>query len=280
MKEKVNRSASSQQMQQEKIRENMKKITYKLMVISGKGGVGKSTIAVNLAFNLVLQNKKVGLLDVDIHGPSIAKMVGIEGKRMGVLPDETIEPIFVPPGLRVVTIASLLENSDTPVIWRGPLKMKLISQFLGDVDWSELDYLIIDSPPGTGDEPLSVAQLIPNLTGAIVVTTPQEVALLDSRKAVNFAKNLNLPVIGIIENMSGLVCPYCGKEIKLFKSGGGEKAARELGVPFLGRIPIDPAIVESTDSGKPFVIADKKGPNWEPMKRVVSNILKQINRYS
>jgi len=280
MKEKVNRSASSQQMQQEKIRENMKKITYKLMVISGKGGVGKSTIAVNLAFNLVLQNKKVGLLDVDIHGPSIAKMVGIEGKRMGVLPDETIEPIFVPPGLRVVTIASLLENSDTPVIWRGPLKMKLISQFLGDVDWSELDYLIIDSPPGTGDEPLSVAQLIPNLTGAIVVTTPQEVALLDSRKAVNFAKNLNLPVIGIIENMSGLVCPYCGKEIKLFKSGGGEKAARELGVPFLGRIPIDPAIVESTDSGKPFVIADKKEPNWEPMKRVVSNILKQINRYS
>lgn len=280
MKEKVNRSASSQQMQQEKIRENMKKITYKLMVISGKGGVGKSTIAVNLAFNLVLQDKKVGLLDVDIHGPSIAKMVGIEGKRMGVLPDETIEPIFVPPGLRVVTIASLLENSDTPVIWRGPLKMKLISQFLGDVDWSELDYLIIDSPPGTGDEPLSVAQLIPNLTGAIVVTTPQEVALLDSRKAVNFAKNLNLPVIGIIENMSGLVCPYCGKEIKLFKSGGGEKAARELGVPFLGRIPIDPAIVESTDSGKPFVIASEKGSNWEPMKRVVSNILKQINRYS
>lgn len=280
MKEKVNRSASSQQMQQEKIRENMKKITYKLMVISGKGGVGKSTIAVNLAFNLVLQDKKVGLLDVDIHGPSIAKMVGIEGKRMGVLPDETIEPIFVPPGLRVVTIASLLENSDTPVIWRGPLKMKLISQFLGDVDWSELDYLIIDSPPGTGDEPLSVAQLIPNLTGAVVVTTPQEVALLDSRKAVNFAKNLNLPVIGIIENMSGLVCPYCGKEIRLFKSGGGEKAARELGVPFLGRIPIDPAIVESTDSGKPFVIASKKGSNWEPMKRVVSNILKQINRYS
>jgi len=150
MAEKTHQMASSQKMQQEKIRENMKKISYKLLIISGKGGVGKSTVATNLAFSLAYQDKKVGLLDVDIHGPNIAKMVGAEGKRLGILPDATtIEPIFVPPGVRMVSISPLLKNSDTPVIWRGPLKMKLIGQFLADVDWGKLDYLIIDSPPGT-----------------------------------------------------------------------------------------------------------------------------------
>jgi len=276
MKEKVNKFSPN--LQQEKIRENMKRIAYKLIIISGKGGVGKSTVAVNLAFSLALQNKKVGLLDVDIHGPSIAKMVGIEGKKLQALPDATIEPVFVYPGLKVVTIASLLKNADTPVIWRGPLKMKIIGQFLGDVNWGRLDYLIVDSPPGTGDEPLSVAQLIPALTGAIVVTTPQEVALLDSRKAVNFARALNLSVIGIIENMSGFICPHCGEEIELFKSGGGEKAARELGVPFLGKIPIEPAIVGSTDKGEPFVTTCREGFRWEPMERILTNILRQISQ--
>lgn len=279
MAQRTSETAPSKQVAQEKIRENMKKISHKLLVISGKGGVGKTTVAANLAFSLVLQDKKVGLLDVDIHGPNIAKMVGAEGKKLGSLPDGKIEPIFVPPGVRVVSISPLLKNIDTPVIWRGPLKMKLITQFLSDVDWQDLDYLIIDSPPGTGDEPLSVAQLIPDLTGAIIVTTPQEVALLDSRKAVNFARAVNIPIIGVIENMSGLTCPHCGKQISLFKKGGGEKAARELNVPFLGRLPLDPDIVTSGDKGKPFVIAgerDQRGPGSGYMNKIIISILEVI----
>jgi len=245
--------SSKQQEQKEKIKRRMAKIKYKITIISGKGGVGKSTVAVNLAYGLLFQGKKVGILDVDIHGPSLAKMLGIEGRKLGVSEDNVIEPINITPHLKVVTIASLLESVDTPVIWRGPLKMKLIAQFLGDVNWGELDYLIIDSPPGTGDEPLSVVQLIPELDGIIIVTTPQEIALLDSRKSVNFANSLKVPVIGIIENMSGLICPYCGKKINLFKVGGGEKAAKDFKVPFLGRIPIELDIVNSTDKGKPFI---------------------------
>lgn len=245
--------SSKQQEQKEKIKKRMEKIKYKLTIISGKGGVGKSTIAVNLAYGLLFQGKKVGILDVDIHGPSLAKMLGIEGRKLGASEDNVIEPINITSHLKVVTIASLLESVDTPVIWRGPLKMKLIAQFLGDVNWGELDYLIIDSPPGTGDEPLSVVQLIPELNGIIIVTTPQEIALLDSRKSVNFAKSLKVPVTGIIENMSGLICPYCGKKINLFKVGGGEKAAKDFKVPFLGRIPIEINIVDSTDKGKPFI---------------------------
>lgn len=245
--------SSKQQEQKEKIKKRMGKIKYKLTIISGKGGVGKSTVAVNLAYGLLFQGKKVGILDVDIHGPSLAKMLGIESRKLGASEDNVIEPINITPHLKAVTIASLLESVDTPVIWRGPLKMKLIAQFLGDVNWGELDYLIIDSPPGTGDEPLSVVQLIPELDGIIIVTTPQEVALLDSRKSVNFAKSLKIPVTGIIENMSGLICPYCGKKINLFKIGGGEKAAQDFKVPFLGRIPIEPDIVDSTDKGRPFI---------------------------
>jgi len=276
MKQTINEGASSQRVAQEKIKENMKRISHKLLIISGKGGVGKTTVAVNLAFSLALEDKKVGLLDVDIHGPNIAKMVGAEGKNLGALPDGKIEPIFVPPGVKMVSISPLLKSSDTPVIWRGPLKMKLISQFLSDVDWGDLDFLIIDSPPGTGDEPLSCAQLIPDLTGAIIVTTPQEVALLDSRKAVNFARAVNVQVIGIIENMSGLTCPHCGKEINLFKKGGGEKSARELGVPFLGRLPLDPGIVASGDEGKPFVVACREGSGSICMDKIIDAILKTI----
>lgn len=276
MAQKTNQAPPSQERSQEKIKENMRKISHKLLVISGKGGVGKSTVAANLAFSLALKDKKIGLLDVDIHGPNIAKMVGAEGKKMRALPDKKIEPIFVSPGVKVVSISPLLKSVDTPVIWRGPLKMKLISQFLSDVDWGDLDYLIIDSPPGTGDEPLSVAQLIPDLTGAIIVTTPQEVALLDSRKAVNFARAVKVPIIGIIENMSGLTCPHCGKEIQLFKTGGGEKAAKELDVVFLGKIPLDPGIVTSADEGKPFVLAQKESFGSRYMVKVTAAILKKI----
>jgi len=269
-------SISPQQDQQKrKIEERMEKIKHKLIIISGKGGVGKSTVAVNLAYGLLFQGKKVGILDVDIHGPSLAKMLGVEGRRLNASGENVIEPISITPSLKMVTIASLLESADTPVIWRGPLKMKLISQFLGDVNWGKLDYLVVDSPPGTGDEPLSVAQLIPGMDGAIIVTTPQEVALLDSRKSVGFAKALKIPVIGIIENMSGLICPHCGGKIDLFKTGGGEKAAKDLGVPFLGRIPIEPDIVNSTDEGRPFIQVYAKTRTAEIMDEIVAKIMEK-----
>ena len=235
------------------LKKNISNIKNKFIVISGKGGVGKTTVSVNLAYSLVLRGYKVGLLDVDIHGPNVVKLLGIDRERLTSGENSKINPIKLFGNLEVISTASILETSDTPVIWRGPLKMKMINQFLKDVNWGKLDYLIIDSPPGTGDEPLSVAQLIPDLTGAIVVTTPQEVALLDSRKSVQFAKQLKISYIGIIENMSGLICPYCKKEIDLFKKGGGRKAALELGVEFLGSIPLEPDIVKLSDEGKVFV---------------------------
>jgi len=274
------KGASRQDEQREKIRRRMERIKYKLIIISGKGGVGKSTVAVNLAYGLFFQGRRVGVLDVDIHGPSLAKMLDVEGRHLGASRENTIEPISICSGLKVVTIASLLESADTPVIWRGPLKMKLIAQFLGDVNWGELDYLIVDSPPGTGDEPLSVAQLIPDMNGAIIVTTPQEVALLDSRKSVGFAKTLKIPVMGIIENMSGFICPYCGKRIDLFKRGGGEKAASDLDVPFLGRIPIDPDVVNSTDEGRPFIQTYAKTSTAKVMEQIVGKIMERLEKGS
>ena len=269
-------SSQQQDKMREKINRRMDKIKHKLIIISGKGGVGKSMVAVNLAYGLLFQGKTVGILDIDIHGPSLAKMVGIEDRKLKVSDNEVIEPIAISPHLKVVTIASLLKDTDTPIIWRGPLKMKLISQFLGDVNWGELDYLVIDSPPGTGDEPLSIVQLVPGLSGAIIVTTPQEIALLDSRKSVNFVKSLKVSMIGIIENMSGLVCPHCGKEIDLFKSGGGERAAADLKVAFLGRIPIEPAIVDSTDQGRPFIRAYGKTSTARLMDEIVGKIMARV----
>jgi len=269
-------TSSQQDKQKEQIKERMDIIKHKLIIISGKGGVGKSTVAVNLAYSLLFQNREVGILDVDIHGPSLAKMLGIENFRLGASQENSVEPVVVTPHLKAVTIASLLESRDTPVIWRGPLKMKLIAQFLGNVNWGNLDYLIIDSPPGTGDEPLSVAQLIPDMDGVIIVTTPQDVALLDSRKSVGFAKTLKVPVIGIIENMSGLICPHCGGKIDLFKTGGGEKTAKDFEVPFLGRIPIEPSIVNSTDEGKPFVQAYRETETAKLMDRIAMKIMERI----
>ena len=249
----------------------MSEIKHKIMVMSGKGGVGKSTVAVNLALTLSMEGYKVGILDADIHGPNIPKMLGIEDKKPDVI-DSKIIPVSVL-NLKVMSMAFLLPDTDSPVIWRGPLKMKAISQFTNDVAWEDLDYMIIDLPPGTGDEPLSIAQLLKS-DGAIIVTTPQDVALLDSRKAVNFAKQLNVPVVGIIENMSGLICPHCGKEIDLFKKGGGEKASKELKVPFLGRIPIEMKIVESSDSGIPFILNNRNSKAKEAFKNIISKVEK------
>jgi len=260
----------------EQVDSRLKDIGHVLVVMSGKGGVGKSTVATNLALSLSNHGSRVGLLDVDIHGPNIPKMLAIEdekitGGEMG------IEPIRVPPNLKVMSMGFLQQDKDAPIIWRGPVKMGAIKQFLGEVNWGELDYLIIDLPPGTGDEPLSIAQLIPKTDGAIIVTTPQDVALLDSRKAVNFAKILNMPVIGILENMSGLACPHCSKEIDLFKTGGGEKAAQDLSVPFLGSVPIDPQIVQSGDSGDGFVISHpelKSAKAIEDIRKRIEDFIK------
>jgi ATP-binding protein involved in chromosome partitioning len=239
---------------QERLKLKLSHIQHRIMVMSGKGGVGKSTVSTNLAVGLSLDGFNVGLLDADIHGPNIPKMLGIEskpviGSGMGMIPVEAL------PNLKVLSMAFFIGDRDNPVVWRGPLKHNAISQFLGEAEWGDLDFLVVDLPPGTGDEPLSVAHLIKDVDGAIIVTTPQDVALLDSRKAVTFSRMLSIPVIGIVENMSGLICPHCHKEIPLFKKGGGEKAAIDLKVPFLGRIPIDPEMVNDCDRGMPFVMA-------------------------
>src|SRR4030043_649089 len=239
---------------QERLRSTLSHIKHRIMVMSGKGGVGKSTVSTNLAVALSMDGFEVGLLDADIHGPNIPMMLGIKSPHIENY-GKGMVPIEIFPNLKVISMAFFIGDPDNPVVWRGPLKHSAINQFLGEVEWGHLDYLIVDLPPGTGDEPLSVAHLIKEVDGSILVTTPQDVALLDSRKAVTFSRMLNIPVIGIVENMSGLTCPHCQKEIPLFKTGGGEKAARDLKVPFLGRIPIDPEMVIDCDRGMPFVIA-------------------------
>ena len=232
-----------------KLVRNMRAIKKKIMVMSGKGGVGKSTVAANLAARLAERGSRVGLLDADIHGPSIPKMFGIEDVRPEV--DENgIVPISVTENLVVMSVALLLEDKDAPVIWRGPAKMAAIKQFLEDVSWGNLDYLIVDLPPGTGDEPLSIAQLIEKMEGAVVVTTPQDVALVSVRKSIKFAEILKVPVIGIVENMAGIICPHCEEKIDIFGRGGVEKAAKDFNVNVLGELPMDPKIAEIEDSGK------------------------------
>ncbi len=232
--------------------DRMGQIKHKIMILSGKGGVGKSTVAANITVALAMEGKKVGILDSDFHGPSIPTLLNLEKERPGT-DGKSIIPVDFVQGIKVMSIGFLLSNQDDAVIWRGPMKMKVIKQLLTEVKWGELDYLIIDFPPGTGDEPLSVAQLIPGADGAIIVTTPQDLSLNDVRKCISFCRQVNVPVLGVLENMSGLVCPNCGTVINIFKAGGGEKMAREMGVPFLGRIPIEPQIVEASDNGKPFV---------------------------
>ncbi len=248
----------------------MNDIKHKIMVMSGKGGVGKTTVAVNVALALSMEGHRVGLLDADIHGPNIPKMLGIEDEKPGAADEDTIVPVSVH-NIKVISMAFLLPNKDSPIIWRGPMKMKVLSQFVNDVSWGELDYLVIDLPPGTGDEPLSIAQLLQS-DGAVVVTTPQDVALLDSRKTVNFARKLDTPLIGIVENMSGFVCPHCGTTIDLFRKGGGKKASEEMKVPFLGSIPIDEEIVISSDSGIPFMLEDDSSKTKRAFRNVISEI--------
>ena len=243
-----------------------------ILVLSGKGGVGKSTVAANLAISLSLKGYATGLLDTDFHGPSIPKLLGMEGTRLTSHDGKKLNPAEFE-SLKVISVDFLLSSRTDPVIWRGPMKMKVIRQLFEDVNWGELDYMIVDCPPGTGDEPLSVVQLIPEPTGAVIVTTPQEMSLSDVRRSIQFCHALKLPVLGVIENMSGFVCPHCGERTELFGSGGGEEMANEMGVPFLGRIPIEIEIVSSGDSGKPFVCHDVHSQYVKDFEDIVTDIV-------
>lgn len=250
-------------------------IKHKIMVLSGKGGVGKSTVAVNLATALALAGKRVGILDVDIHGPSVPKLLHMEGTPISGN-DQAFFPVKAdcgPGSLSVMSIAFLLRERDDAVIWRGPRKFGVIKQFLKDVEWGELDYLVVDSPPGTGDEPLAVAQLIEKADGAVVVTTPQEVAVQDVRRCIVFCRQMALPVLGVVENMSGFVCPGCGKMTSIFGHDGGRAMAEEMGVPYLGAIPIEPEVVVSGDGGTPMVQAKPHSETAKAFGRLVRTLL-------
>ncbi len=263
---------AQRQLEEQALQGRMSEIGYKLLVLSGKGGVGKSTVAANLAISLARAGKRVGLLDIDVHGPSIPKLMGLEDRGVQITNEEII-PVKVSDNLGVMSIGFLLANGKDPVIWRGPRKYHLIRQFLKDVTWGQLDYLVVDSPPGTGDEPLSIAQLVGTPSGAVIVTTPQEVAISDVRRCVSFCNALSLPVIGVLENMSGFVCPKCGEKIDLFKRGGGMALAREMDVPFLGQIPIDTEVVICGDDGIPLVRDGPQPPAAKAFAGVVGLIL-------
>ncbi|HQG30321.1 MAG TPA: Mrp/NBP35 family ATP-binding protein [Deltaproteobacteria bacterium] len=264
-----------------KLNLQLSKIKSTIMVMSGKGGVGKSTVSANLALSLAREGFRVGVLDGDIHGPDIPKILGVEDMKLTADEEGKIRPVTAYGNIKVISVGYLIESRDTPVIWRGPMKHSVMRQFLKDVNWGELDFLVVDLPPGTGDEPLSIAQLIRGAEGvnapyALIVTTPQDVALLDARKSVEFARALDLKILGIIENMSGLSCPHCGETIDLFKTGGGRKAAEDLHIPFLGAVPIDPRIVRDTDEGRPFVVSEEGLEAAKAFAGIVSDILKQI----
>ena len=295
-------AAYSQMKRKMAISQMGKTIKHKIMVLSGKGGVGKSTVATGLALSLAQQGLKVGLLDIDITGPNVPKMMGLDGRRLNV-ESGRIHPAQGHLGVKVISMAFLLEDEDSPVVWRGPIKLGAIQQFIGDVEWGQLDYLIIDFPPGTSDEPLTVAQSLPDIDGMVIVTTPQDVALLDSRKSITFANTLKVDVIGVVENMSGYTIrgkAPSGTDIQLaapagrtlqttaddngewaltldiFKSGGGEKTAEEFGVPFLGKLPFDPGFVRGGDDGVHRIVSEPDGPSSLAFAEVVAQIQSRV----
>ena len=279
-----------------------KKIKHKVMVLSGKGGVGKSTVATGLALSLAQQGMAVGILDIDITGPNVPKMMGLEGRRLHV-EEGRIHPAQGHLGVKVISMAFLLDNEDTPVVWRGPIKLGAIQQFIADVEWGNLDYLIIDFPPGTSDEPLTVAQSLPDIDGMVIVTTPQDVALLDSRKSITFSESIKVPVLGVIENMSGFTIKGTtapGSEVEIsapagrtekttadkdgnfsvtldiFKKGGGKLTAEEFDVPFLGALPFDPGFVRGGDDGVHRIVSEPEGASAIAFAAVVSAVQDQI----
>ncbi len=253
------------------LRARMDRVKHKVAVMSGKGGVGKSLVTVNLAAALASEGKKVGVLDADIHGPTVPKMLGMKGARLEAGDDGIIAPTS-PSGIKVASMDFLLPTQDSPVIWRGPLKMSAIRQLLSEVEWGDLDYLLIDLPPGTGDEALTVLQLLPGIDGVVIVTMPNEVSGQVVEKSVTFTRQLKAPVIGLVENMSYLICPHCGDRIDLFGKGIAEKVASSMGVPFLGAIPLDPRVAKDSDTGKPFVMENPDSPAAESFKDIVAKI--------
>jgi ATP-binding protein involved in chromosome partitioning len=256
-----------------KIQLRMKTVRYKIAVLSGKGGVGKSFVSSNLAMALAAAGRSVGIVDVDFHGPSVPKMLGVRGQFLTADDKGNIIPVTGPFGIKVVSIDFLLPKDDTPVVWRGSIKHTAIRQFLGDVNWGELEYLIIDLPPGTGDEALSVAQLVPNLTGMIIVTIPSEVSTLAVKKSINFAKAVNGRILGVIENMSYFICPSDNKPYYIFGEGKGKKMAEEMGVPLLGQIPLDPIIAQANDLGEPFFLKYPDSPTSKEFMKIAEKVI-------
>ncbi len=257
------------------LKERMDRVRYKIAIMSGKGGVGKSLITVNLAAALASEGRGVGVLDADLHGPTVPKMLGLKGARL----EAGDNGIIPPTGLRGIKVASmdfLLPSQDSPVIWRGPLKMTAIRQLLSEVDWGDLDYLLIDLPPGTGDEALTVIQLLPGINGVVIVTIPNEVSGQVVEKSITFARQMKTHIIGLVENMSFLICPHCGERIELFGEGVGQKITMDMGIPFLGSIPFDPNVARRSDNGTPFVAADPQSFTAKAFKEIVTKIEKFV----
>jgi ATP-binding protein involved in chromosome partitioning len=251
----------------------MENIKHKILVLSGKGGVGKSCIAVNLAVWLSMRGKTVGLLDIDIHGPSIPKLLNLESSRVQGQADK-IKPVLYNETLKIMSIGFLLQDQSSALIWRGPMKHNVIKQFVTDVSWGSLDYLVVDCPPGTGDEPLSIVQLLGSADGAVIVTTPQQLSVIDVKKCITFCRQLNLPVLGVVENMAGFVCPHCNRRTDIFKGDGGKQMAKDFNVPFSGSIPMDSDMVSAADSGRPFVYFNSKSPTAEVINSAFERLLK------
>lgn len=267
--------AKQQQEQEKQIKDNLSRIKHKIFVLSGKGGVGKSSVSANLAASLSQKGFKTGLMDVDLHGPSIAQMFGMS-ELLDVSPQQKLLPKNINDHLKVVSIQALMQDKDQAIIWRGPAKTGMIKQFVGSVEWGDLDFLIIDAPPGTGDEPISVVQTIPDAQ-AVVVTTPQEVALADVRKSISFCRTVKIKTIGIVENMGPFKCPHCDKEIALFSSGGGLATAKKEGLNFLGSIPFDTQVVQSGDAGKPILFDQPDSEFAKAFSTVVDNISRYLS---
>ncbi|MFP4070831.1 MAG: P-loop NTPase [Desulfovibrionales bacterium] len=264
--------SENQQPGEEKLQKRLGRIQNKIVVLSGKGGVGKSTVAVNIAVALSLAGKRVGLMDVDVHGPSVPRLLSLEGNKP-TMNQDYMEPVQWSRNLWVMSLGFLLPTKEDAVIWRGPVKIGLIRQFVEDVDWGDLDYLVADCPPGTGDEPLSVMQTLGPDAYGLIVTTPQGIAVDDVRRSITFCRQVGNPVLGVVENMAGFVCPKCNEEVQIFNKGGGEALARETGIPFLGRIPIDPEIVRSGDMGYAFMKTHGDTPTGRALQEIITPIL-------
>lgn len=262
---------AQREMQSGEIKERLNLIKNKILVMSGKGGVGKSSVAAHLAVGLARRGYQIGLMDVDLHGPSIPRMLGLKGSLRPGMQGGKMMPVQYLENMGVMSIEVIMDDKDSATIWRGPLKSNIIRQFISDIEWMDLDFLIIDSPPGTGDEPLTVAHTVPDAK-AVIVTTPQEISLADVRKSIRFCRQVNMEILGIVENMSGLICPKCKKEIDLFNRHGGELTAEREGLNLLGTLPIEPEVVNSGDMGTMSIFQDEELPFTKAFGAILDKI--------